>query len=244
MDNNFNVTPKTDEVKENVLAGIVGAFVFGLAGGVLWFVLYLVGFFSGLSGLVGVVCAIKGYAIFSKKESTKGIIIATVMALLVLVLAWYLCFAYDIQAAYQIWYEDGEIDFTLTYAESIRAVPIFLSDPEVGTSYLINLAIGLLLGVVGAGSYVYGKIKGNKKPTPSTTAVPENMGNSSVVLTECGDNKLELIKAVREITYLGLKESKDIVESLPQTIKAGISEEEARRIIGVIEAAGGSAEIR
>ena len=139
MDNNFNVTPKTDEVKENVLAGIVGAFVFGLAGGLLWFVLYLVGFFSGLSGLVGVVCAIKGYAIFSKKESTKGIIIATVMALLVLVLAWYLCFAYDIQAAYQIWYEEGEIDFTLTYAESIRAVPIFLSDRSADTKVEIQI---------------------------------------------------------------------------------------------------------
>ena len=77
----LNPTPQTPAVesapvKENVLAGAVGAFLFALVGGVLWFVLYLVGFFAGISGLVGAVCAVKGYSLFSKKESVKGIVIA------------------------------------------------------------------------------------------------------------------------------------------------------------------------
>ena len=66
------------DVRENVVAGIVGAFLFSLAGGVLWFVIYLFGFIAGISGLVGAVCAIKGYSIFAKKESMKGIVISVI----------------------------------------------------------------------------------------------------------------------------------------------------------------------
>jgi hypothetical protein len=49
-------------------------------------------YFASVSGLIGVVLAIKGYKLFAKKESIKGIIISSVIAFLVLVLAWYLCF--------------------------------------------------------------------------------------------------------------------------------------------------------
>ena len=87
--NNTNSTPMVQE--ENVLAGVVGAFLFALVGGALWFVLYQIGYLAAISGLVGVICAIKGYSFFSKKESTKGVVIATIMAVLVLVIAWYLC---------------------------------------------------------------------------------------------------------------------------------------------------------
>ena len=78
------------DVRENVVAGIVGAFLFSLAGGILWFVIYLFGFIAGISGLVGAVCAIKGYSIFAKKESMKGIIISVIISLLVIVAAWYM----------------------------------------------------------------------------------------------------------------------------------------------------------
>jgi hypothetical protein len=76
--------------------------LFSLAGGIIWFVLYQVGILAAISGLIGVVCAIKGYAIFGKRESTKGIIISTVIAFIVLVLAWYLCLSYDVYDAYQL----------------------------------------------------------------------------------------------------------------------------------------------
>ena len=74
INNNLNEN-RQDEIKENVVAGIVGAFLFALAGGAVWFGLYMVGFIASISGLVGAVCAIKGYSVFAKKESVKGIII-------------------------------------------------------------------------------------------------------------------------------------------------------------------------
>ena len=92
-----------ENIKENVIAGIVGAFLFSLAGGVLWFVLYLFGFVAGISGLIGAVCAVKGYSIFAKKESIKGVVISVVIALLVMVLAWYLCIGYDVWDIHKYW---------------------------------------------------------------------------------------------------------------------------------------------
>ncbi|MBO5914066.1 MAG: hypothetical protein J6Q72_01845, partial [Clostridia bacterium] len=105
--------------EENVLAGIVGALLFSLAGGIVWFLLYQIGFLAAISGIIGVVCAIKGYAIFGKRESVKGVIISTVLAFLVIVAAWYLCLSYDVYKAYQDWFANGEVDFTLTFAESV-----------------------------------------------------------------------------------------------------------------------------
>ena len=168
--NNNTVKNEQDVLKENVIAGIVGAFLFSLAGGVLWFVIYMIGFIAGISGLVGAICAIKGYSIFAKKESIKGIIISVVMALLVIVLAWYFCIAYDVFNAYKAWFEEGEIDYTLTFFESVRAVSFYLGDPEIGPAYLKDLGIGLLFCVIGGGSYVVNAIKNAKAKAAITVA--------------------------------------------------------------------------
>ncbi|MBR6783107.1 MAG: hypothetical protein IKM32_00280 [Clostridia bacterium] len=150
--------------KENVLAGIVGAFLFSLAGGVVWFLLYQIGFLAALSGIVGVICAIKGYSIFAKRESVKGVVISSVIAFLVIVIAWYLCISYDVYLAYQDWYANGEVDFTLTFFESIRAAVLFLEDSEILVAYLKDLVIGLIFCVIGAFGYVksaIGRAKNN-----------------------------------------------------------------------------------
>lgn len=161
---------------ENVVAGVVGAFLFSLAGGVLWFVLYLMGFVAGISGLVGAVCAVKGYSIFAKKESIKGVVISVVIALLVMVLAWYLCLAYDIWDVHKYWFETGEIDYTITYFEAIRASSMYLADPEIGPLYIKDLAIGLVFCVIGGGSFVANKIKAIKasKNAPVTYSSEDN----------------------------------------------------------------------
>lgn len=172
MDNYSNQVEKSieqNELKENVLAGIVGAFLFSLVGGALWFVFYLFGFIAGISGLIGAICAIKGYSIFAKKESTKGIIISVIIALLVMVLAWYLCLGYDIYNAYQDWFNAGEVDFTLTFFESVQAAPIFLADSEIGPAYFGDLGLGLLFCVVAGGSYVVNKIKNSKRKVNQNT---------------------------------------------------------------------------
>lgn len=66
----------------------------------------------------------------------------------------------------------------------------------------------------------------------------------SVILKEIGANKINVIKAVREVTPLGLKEAKDLVESAPKAVKEGISKEEAASVKGKLEAAGATVEIK
>ena len=66
----------------------------------------------------------------------------------------------------------------------------------------------------------------------------------TVVLTAFGDQKIGVIKAVRAITGLGLKEAKDLVEGVPKPLKEGVSKEDAEKVKGEIEAAGGKVEIK
>ena len=145
--------------EENVLAGIVGALLFSLAGGILWFLLYQVGFLAGISGLIGVICAIKGYSLFSKKESLKGIIISIVAAVIVMVIAWYLCLAFDVFNAYKDWFANGEIDYTITFAEAVKGAYLYLEEPDILVAYLKDLGIGLALCIVGAFSFFSNAVK-------------------------------------------------------------------------------------
>ena len=66
----------------------------------------------------------------------------------------------------------------------------------------------------------------------------------SVILKDMGANKISVIKAVRELTTLGLKESKDLVESAPKAVKEGVNKEEATNIKQKLEAAGATVEIK
>jgi len=72
----------------------------------------------------------------------------------------------------------------------------------------------------------------------------EEQTEFSVILTDIGANKINVIKAVREVTTLGLKESKDLVESAPKPVREGINKEEATRIKEKLEAAGAKAEVK
>ena len=75
-------------------------------------------------------------------------------------------------------------------------------------------------------------------------AEEEEGGTVDVVLTEIGDKKIEVIKAVRAATGLGLKEAKAVVDEAPKPIKEGIDREEAERLKSEIEEAGGSVELK
>ena len=66
----------------------------------------------------------------------------------------------------------------------------------------------------------------------------------SVVLTAAGDKKINVIKAVREITGLGLKEAKDLVEAAPKAVKEGVSKDEAAKIKKQLEEAGAKVEVK
>ena len=65
----------------------------------------------------------------------------------------------------------------------------------------------------------------------------------TVTLNSFGENKVNVIKAVREVTTLGLKEAKDLVEAAPQAIREGISMEEAEEVKTMVEAAGASVSV-
>jgi large subunit ribosomal protein L7/L12 len=66
----------------------------------------------------------------------------------------------------------------------------------------------------------------------------------TVVLESAGDKKINVIKAVREVTSLGLKEAKDMVEGAPQTVKEGVSKDEAEKIKKVFEEAGAKVSVK
>ena len=66
----------------------------------------------------------------------------------------------------------------------------------------------------------------------------------TVILTEIGANKINVIKAVRELTNLGLKESKDLVEGAPKPVKEGVNKDDAAAAKAKLEAAGAKAEVK
>jgi large subunit ribosomal protein L7/L12 len=81
-------------------------------------------------------------------------------------------------------------------------------------------------------------------PADAGAAPVEEKTDFDVVLTAAGDQKIKVIKEIRAITSLGLKEAKELVESAPQPIKEGVPKEEAAEIKEKIEAVGGSVELK
>lgn len=81
-------------------------------------------------------------------------------------------------------------------------------------------------------------------PAAAEAAPVEEQTEFSVVITAVGDKKIQVIKEVRAITSLGLKEAKDLVEKVPGTVKEGIPKEEAEAIAKQLQEAGATVEIK
>ena len=88
-------------------------------------------------------------------------------------------------------------------------------------------------------------------PMAAAAAAPVDGGGAveektefDVILTEIGGKKIGVIKEVRAITGLGLKDSKDLVEAAPKAVKEGVSKDEAEEIKGKLEAAGATVEVK
>ena len=75
-------------------------------------------------------------------------------------------------------------------------------------------------------------------------AAAEEKTEFTVVLTDVGANKINVIKAVREVTSLGLKEAKDLVDNAPKTVKEGVSKEEAETLKKKFTDAGATVEVK
>ncbi len=81
-------------------------------------------------------------------------------------------------------------------------------------------------------------------PAGGGAEAAEEKTEFDVILTAAGDKKIQVIKEVRSITGLGLKDAKDLVEGAPKPIKEGIKKEEAEEVKKKIEAAGGAVEVK
>ena len=84
---------------------------------------------------------------------------------------------------------------------------------------------------------------GGGAAAPGAAAEPEK-DEFTVVLTGSGDKKIQVIKVVRELTSLGLKEAKDLVDGAPKPVKEGVSKKEAEEMKKKLEEAGGTVEIK
>lgn len=81
-------------------------------------------------------------------------------------------------------------------------------------------------------------------PAAAAAAPAEEKTEFTVVLAAAGEKKIEVIKEVRAITGLGLKEAKDLVEGAPKAVKEGVNKDEAEKIKKQIEEAGGTVELK
>ena len=99
-----------------------------------------------------------------------------------------------------------------------------------GVSAAAPMAVGVAAGAAAGGA--------------ATAAPEEEKTEFDVMLTEIGANKIQVIKAVRELTSLGLKEAKDLVDSAPKAIKQGVSREEADAARAKLEESGATVQVQ
>jgi large subunit ribosomal protein L7/L12 len=99
-----------------------------------------------------------------------------------------------------------------------------------GVSAAAPMAMGGMVAAGGAGA--------------AEAAPVEEQTEFDVILTEIGANKIQVIKAVRELTSLGLKEAKDLVEAAPKAVKEGVSKDEANAAKAKLEEAGAKAGVK
>ena len=112
----------------------------------------------------------------------------------------------------------------------------------------LNKRIEEEFGVVAAAPVAVAAAPAAAGPVPAAAAAPaeeeEEQTEFTVVLKDMGPNKINVIKAVREVTTLGLKEAKDLVEAAPTNVKEGVGKEEAQTAVNKLKEAGATVEMK
>lgn len=129
--------------KGNIVTGIVGALLGALLGGVLWVLIYQLGYIAGLAGLVGAVCALKGYEKFGGRINVAGVVISLAIVAAVIYVAHNLGCAIEIRKAVE---EYWGLDCSIS--DAFRMIPDFLEDSEFSLAYWKDLLIGYALTAV------------------------------------------------------------------------------------------------
>jgi large subunit ribosomal protein L7/L12 len=100
------------------------------------------------------------------------------------------------------------------------------------------------LGITAAAPVAVAAAPAAGAPSAGGEAAAEEQTEFAVILTGAGDAKINVIKTVRELTGLGLKEAKDLVDSAPKPVKEGVPREEAEAVLKKLQEAGAQAEIK
>ena len=152
------VQAPAEKVKENVIAGIVGAFLFSLIGGLLYFVIYQCGFIAGICGLVIFILAFFGYGLFSKNKSRTsiaGLITSILMTIVMIFLAEYICLSFEI-------YQTFKTEVDITFFDAVRLTPEFLSEPEISGAVIGDLAIAYIFSFAATIGNIVSIVKARK----------------------------------------------------------------------------------
>ncbi len=121
----------------------------------------------------------------------------------------------------------------IKFIESMTVLELSEFVKELEEKFGVSAAAPVMVGAPGVAA-----------GAPGAEEAKEEKTSFDVVLTGFGDKKIQVIKVVREITGLGLKEAKELVEGVPKPLKEGVSKEEAEAIKKKVEEAGGSVEIK
>lgn len=144
---------------ENVPMGILGALLFSLVGGVLYFIVYQLGYIAGIAGFVAVICAVKGYKLLGKRESVKGVIISVIVSVVVILLAATYSVSFSLLESLKSFYPSQTVTVLNSPIYLLRAMK---DSGDITRIIVSELAIALLLCIVAAGSSVTRAIKSAK----------------------------------------------------------------------------------
>lgn len=117
----------------------------------------------------------------------------------------------------------------LGYLESANMLEVSALIEDIEEKFGVTAAVPVAVATAGAAA---------------APAQAEEKTEFEVLLTEIGEKKINVIKAVREITELGLKEAKELVDKAPNTVKEGVSREEAESLKSKLEEAGATVELK
>ncbi len=128
--------------------------------------------------------------------------------------------------------ENAKLQEIINSIKTLNVMELSQLVKALETEFGVSAAAPVAMAVAGAG------------PAAAPTAEVEEKSEFTVILKSFGANKIAVIKAVREVTNLGLKESKDLVEGAPKAVKENVNKQEAATIKEKLEAAGATAEIK
>ena len=156
--------------EEKIIPGILGALLFSLVGGIVCFILYQLNYVAALSGVIGVLCALKGYEMFSGKLTKKGVVISFIASIAAVILAMYVALGYSICEAINEYAVQK-----ITIFDAISYIPETLAQySDLSSAFYSDVAMSVVFSIIGSIGYVVKALKSPKKNKDPLTYDPGN----------------------------------------------------------------------